>query len=537
MKPATGLLISSAALGQAQGLAAPVLDCSAEALAGALPANATIESVAPVSAGGTYGEGSRNIAYPTQPEGLPDLCAVVVKVKSSDISSYRFGAFLPAGWNGRFLEVGNGGFSGGINWLDMGARVRAGFAVVSTDTGHSSTSGDVTWATNEEVKEDWGHRAIHGSAVAGKQLAKAYYGQAARFSYYAGCSTGGRQGLREAQLYPDTFDGILAGAPAWWTSHLQTWTLRQGALNLPADAPSHIPPQLFPVLAAEVRRQCDGADGVGDGIISQPDKCKLDLSTIRCPSDAAGSDCLTAAQIETASKSHADYVIDGTYAFSGLELGSEDIWAFLMGGSSPSTYGTQYVQYMLLNNPSWDWRDYNDTIVALADARNPGRATADGFDMSAYKKQGGKVIMYHGMSDALIATGSSTHFYKTVGAATPGSERFADWFRFFLVPGMGHCSGTSVDAPWYIGGASQQGSLSADVTQVPTLETGHDALLALMTWVERGTAPDKIVATSFGNSRAPNLQASRQRPLCPYPAVAAYDGRGDVNSAESWTCQ
>lgn len=541
MKP-TGLLLSSAALSQAQGLSAPALSCSAEALAGVLPANATIESVTPVSAGASYGEGAKNVPYPTNPKGLPELCAVVVKIESSEISSYRFGAFLPASWNGRFLEVGNGGFGGGINWLDMGARVGHGFAVVSTDTGHSSNSGDVTWATNEETKQDWGHRAIHGSAVIGKQLVEAFYGQDIRFSYYSGCSTGGRQGLREAQLYPDTFDGILAGAPAWWTSHLQPWTLRQGALNLPADVPGHIPPQLFSTLAAEVLRQCDGADGVDDGIVSRPEKCSLDLSTIRCPGDVAAapgsSKCLTSAQIETVKKAHADYVIDGAYAFSGVELGSEDGWAFLMGGSSPSTYGTQYVQYMLLDDPSWDWRDYNDSIVALADARNPGRATAHDFDMSAFKKTGGKILMYHGMTDALIPTGSSTHFYKTVGAATPGtgSEQFADWFRFFLVPGMGHCSGTSVDAPWYFGGANQQGSLSADVTQVPSLETGYDALLALMSWVEQGTAPDKIVATSFGSTRAPNLRPSRQRPLCPYPAVAEYDGRGDVNSAESWSC-
>ncbi|KLU85094.1 feruloyl esterase B [Magnaporthiopsis poae ATCC 64411] len=460
MKP-TGLFLLSAGLSRVQGLSAPALGCSAEALAGVLPANATIESVAPVSAGGSYGEGARNVAYPTNPKGLPELCAVIVKVKSSEISSYRLGAFLPADWNGRFLEVGNGGFGGGINWLDMGSRVRYGFAVVSTDTGHSSNSGDVTWATNEETKQDWGHRAIHGSA-------------------------------------------------------------------------------LFSTLAAEVLRQCDGADGVNDGIVSQPEKCNLDLSTIRCSGDVAGSKCLTSAQIETAKKAHADYVIDGVYAFSGVELGSEDGWAFLMGGSSPSTYGTQYVQYMLLDDPSWDWRDYNDSIVALADARNPGRATADDFDMSAFRKTGGKILMYHGMTDALIPTGSSTHFYKTVGAATTpgtGTEQFADWFRFFLVPGMGHCSGTSVDAPWYFGGASQQGSLSADMTQIPTLEAGHDALLALMSWVEQGAAPDKIVATSFGSTRAPNLRASRQRPLCPYPAVAEYDGRGDVNSAESWFCQ
>lgn len=191
-------------------------DCSIEAINSILPANATTLSAVQVSANGTYGQGAADIAYPTNPTNLPGLCAVIVNVTSSPTSSFTFGLFLPEQWNERFLTVGNGGFAGGINWLDMGAGVGYGFAVVSSDLGHNSTSGDITWALNEpEKKIDFGYRALHGSTVLAKQIVEAFYGCQIKYSYYSGCSTGGRQGLKEAELYPEEFDGILAGAPAW----------------------------------------------------------------------------------------------------------------------------------------------------------------------------------------------------------------------------------------------------------------------------------------------------------------------------------
>ena len=183
--------------------------------------NASVEAVVPVPAGGSYGEGVADVPYPYNPTGLPELCAVTIKVVSSSSSSYRFGLFLPTAsqWNSRFLAMGNGGFAGGINWLDMGPGPHYGFATISTDLGHSSGITDLTWALNApEKRSDWGWRALHGSSVLGKELTQGYYGKALDYSYYSGCSTGGRQGLREIQEFPDTFDGALIGAAAWHVS-------------------------------------------------------------------------------------------------------------------------------------------------------------------------------------------------------------------------------------------------------------------------------------------------------------------------------
>lgn len=183
----------------------------------------------------------------------------------------------------------------GINWLDMGTGVGYGFAVMSTDTGHNSTSGDITWALNQpEQKIDWGYRAMHGSIVLSKQIVEAYYKKKPCYSYYSGCSTGGRQGLRDIQLYPDDFDGVLAGAPAWWTSHLQTWTIKLGQYNLPVDAPTHIPVSLFPVIGAEVLKQCDAQDGLVDTIISDPYGCNFRPETLLCGANTTNtSACLS----------------------------------------------------------------------------------------------------------------------------------------------------------------------------------------------------------------------------------------------------
>jgi feruloyl esterase len=186
-----------------------------------LPTNASTLLTDSLPANGSFGQAA-DIAYPTNATNLPALCAVIINVTSSASSSYTFGLFLPDEWNERFIAVGNGGFSGGINWFSMGAVAPYGFAVVSTNTGHNSTGQDMTWALNNpETKADWGYRAMHGSVVLGKLVTDAYYGGELKYSYYAGCSTGGKQGMKEVQMFPEDFDGVLVGAPAWWSTHQQ----------------------------------------------------------------------------------------------------------------------------------------------------------------------------------------------------------------------------------------------------------------------------------------------------------------------------
>jgi feruloyl esterase len=234
-----------------------------------LPDNVSVEKATLVLDGDTYGEGTLDLMYPTQPTDLPELCAVTIYVQSSAISSYRFGLFLPTDWNQRYLAIGNGGFGGGINWLDMGPGSKYGFAVVSTDTGHNSTTGDASWAyLNPEKQADWGWRATNGSVTIAKGLAEVYYAQKVQYSYYNGCSNGGRQGLKQVQITPDMFDGVIVGAAAWYTTHLNPWMTAAGIANVNVTSPKRIDWHLFPAMGDLVISQCDALDGVVDGIVS-----------------------------------------------------------------------------------------------------------------------------------------------------------------------------------------------------------------------------------------------------------------------------
>ncbi|KAK3935464.1 putative feruloyl esterase B-2 [Diplogelasinospora grovesii] len=504
-----------------------------------LPPSATVLSAVHVANGSSYGEGSADIAYPIQPTELPELCAVIVNVSTSAISNYRFGLFLPAQWNSRFLAVGNGGFTGGINWLDMGAGVRYGHAVVSTDTGHNSTN-EVSWALNNpERKKDFGYRAIHGSVELGKEMTQAYYGRKIAYSYYSGASTGGRQGLKEAQISPDSFDGMVVGAPAWQTSHMQPWTTKVTTYNLPVTAQNHIDPSLFGVIGAEVTKQCDALDGVTDGIVSSPEFCNFTVDPLLCSTQGANqSACLTKEQGATVLNFYADWYAQGRFAFPGLGLSSESQWVFLLGGDKPTIFGDEYIQYFLYDDPTWSWTQFNDSIVWQADAEDPGNCTANKYDMSAFQRRGGKIFMYHGYSDALIPTRSSNVFYQHVADAVGGVEKLQSWFRFFLVPGMQHVTGTAVNAPWYFAGANAQAVLGQNVYSTPGFEDArHDALLALMDWVENGTAIDEIVATTWKTTTDYTSGVLRQRPLCPYPKRQTYDGKGDPDRPESFSCK
>ncbi|KAB5578123.1 feruloyl esterase B [Coniochaeta sp. 2T2.1] len=514
--------------------------CSLDTFKDILGSSATVLSAVSVPKGGSYGEGAANLLYPQNPTNLPSLCAVIVNVSSSPESSYRFGVFLPEVWNSRFLAVGNAGFGGGINWLDMAQGVRYGHAVVSTDTGHNSSVGDNTWALNRpETVKDFGHRAVHGSVELGKMITEAYYDSKIKYSYYSGGSTGGRQGLKEAQISPDSFDGMVIGAPAWWTSHLQTWTTKVATFNLPTDGPNRVPSSFFPILEKEVLRQCDGVDGVEDGIITRPDLCNFDISTLACAADQSPAPtCLTPAQIQTVQNIYAPYIADGKFAFPGMGLSSEPQWAFLLSGDAPSSFGDGYIQNYLLNDPTWHWTSYTDDIIWQADAADPGDCDADAYaDMAAFRDRGGKIFMYHGQSDALIPFGSGGVFYNKTAEALGGHTALRDWFRYFEVPGMLHVTGTAEDAPWYFAGANAAAVLGLDVYSTPGFEDArHDAFLAVMDWVENGKVIDDIVATTWTKWDDPSSGVLRQRPLCPYPQKQAYDGKGDEKKAESFYC-
>lgn len=279
---------------------------------------------------------------------------------------------------------------------------------------------------------------MHGSVVLSKQIIEAYYSRDLKYNYYSGCSTGGRQGLRSVELYPDDFDGVIAGSAAWWTSHLQTWTVKAGTYNGPSSSPAQIPLGMFSVIEGEILKQCDPQDGVVDNIISAPQQCRLNLEALLCRKPGQDEDCLSSAQLGTLRLIYSDYVdVNQTFVFPALLPGSESQWEVVIGNGTGNPLGVDYVRYFLGLGEGWKQEQFDYRIVQLADKLDPGNATADDYDISPFQKKGGKLLTYHGMADGYIPTDSSLYYYNQVTSAlAPRGIDLDDFYRFFYVPGM-----------------------------------------------------------------------------------------------------
>lgn len=283
-----------------------------------------------------------------------------------------------------------------------------------------------------------GLACIAGSIVIAKQLTETYYNTAPQYNYYSGCSTGGRQGLKGVEEFPCGFDGVLAGAPAWWTDRLQLWNGKVGTYNAPIDSSHHIPESMFSVIGDELLRQCDPQDGVVDRIIQDPWRCNLRLETLICNNTSANAtDCLTGDQLDILYHIYNDWAeTNQTFIFPHLLHGSEGQWEFLVNNGTPVSLGTDYIQYFLgLGKAASENFDY-ETIL-ISERMNPGNATADNFDLSPFQKKGGKLLHYHGLSDGLIAAGSSVyHRDQVLRTLVLKGIDVDDFYRFFVVPGM-----------------------------------------------------------------------------------------------------
>ncbi|KAI1475574.1 tannase-domain-containing protein [Daldinia eschscholtzii] len=511
-------------------------------IASPLSNTAKVLSVTPVRQNESYGDPNTPHGLPPMISAqLPELCAIELNVSSSKTSSYTISLFLPTEWNSRFLATGGGGTGGYINYLDMGAGSQYGFATMSTDNGHRSAPDDIEWAyKNLQELTDWGWRAMSGSVELSKQLIKGYYGDDIQYSYYTGCSMGGRQGLKEAQLSADSFDGMLIGAPPWWLSHQVAWYSEVSNAYYPVDDPKSIPSELFSTLIAQtVIDQCDEIDGVKDGIVSDTENCHPNFDVLLCDSIGSNSsECLTSLQLETLANIYKDYYIGSEFVHPAFELSSETGWSQSLGSGLITKFATDYIKYIVYEDLNWSLDQYNSSVYEqLKNHKSSAEIDADRFDMSPYRDHGGKILMYHGLSDSVVVTRVSSYFYKQVKVAMGESLPITDWFRLFFVPGMLHCQGSQpgVDAPWHINGAGQNWLTGPGAYSVPGFEDSkHDALLALMDWVEHGNAVDQIVATAWRNSTDPSSGVWKQRPICSYPKTAKYSGVGDVNEAQNW---
>ena len=438
---------------------------------------------------------------------LPAFCRVAATIKPTPDSDIKIEVWLPAsGWNGKYQAVGNGGWAGSITYGAMARALRAGYATSSTDTGH--TGGNASFALGHPEKLiDYAYRSVHEMTVKSKAIATAFYGTAATRSYFNGCSTGGRQALVEAQRFPNDFDGIVAGAAANPKSGLDAWRIWMTQAML-KDKASFIPAEKHRVIHQAVLSECDGLDGVKDGLIENPTRCRFDPAVLACRG-ADGPNCLTAAQLETAKvvMSPVKNRRTGELIFPGFEPGTELGWARMLSGPDPYANAVEQFKYIVFKDPNWDWRSF-DLERDLAAAEKIGRDTLAAVDpnLTAFAQRGGKLLMYHGWSDQNIAPQASVNFYTRALAATKAPAIESLWLRLYMVPGMGHCSGG--EGP-----------------------DTFDMMSALDSWVDRGTLPQRIEASKITAGKV-----TRTRPLCPYPQVARYTGTGSIDEAASFAC-
>ena len=437
------------------------------------------------------------------------FCRVVAFSAPTSDSHIAFEVWLPisARWNGKFEAVGNGGFIGQISYSALAAALNRGYATASTDTGHASGN-DESWALGHPEKlVDWSYRAVHEMTVDSKLIVAAFYGKPAKLSYWNGCSTGGKQGLTEAQRYPADYDGIVAGAPANYITHLQaggvyTSWVRQKDGDTGAE---FIPAAKMPYLHKAALNACDAKDGVLDGVITDPRLCKFDPKTIQC-SGADEPSCLTAAQVHTVQLIYAGAKYnDGKQIFPGYEPGSELLWA--APGPVTATIGVGFFRFMVFDNPNWDFATFDaDRDTRTADQKLGSIVNAIDPNLKAFADHGGKMIMYHGWADQGIQPENSTNYYESVVSTIGGAQKTQEFLRLFMVPGMAHCQG----------GAGPN---------------SFDALTALERWRENGTAPDKLIAAHSTGTVIDN-----SRPLCPYPHAAIYKGSGNITDAGNYAC-
>ncbi|HZV88319.1 MAG TPA: tannase/feruloyl esterase family alpha/beta hydrolase [Candidatus Binatus sp.] len=465
-------------------------------------------------------------------KGLPAFCRVTAVAKPTADSDIKIEVWMPSsGWNGKFRGQGNGGFAGEFDYHTLGLAVAQGYASAATDTGHAANGGDASWALGHPEKIiDFAYRAIHQMTLVGKATVKAFYGDAPQHSYFANCSNGGRQALMEAQRYPEDYDGILAGAPANYWTHLLSTAL-YNAQTTTLDPASYIPTSKIPAIAKAVNAACDAKDGVADGILNDPRQCHFDPAILLCK-EADSNACLTQPQVTTLKKLYQGaHDSKGQEIFPGFVPGGEDGqggWGLWITGPAPGkallfVFGGGFFSDMVYDKADWDYKKANlDEAVAAADKKLASVLNATETNLKPFESRGGKLIIYHGWNDSGISPLNSINYYESVQNKM-GKQEADSFLRLYMVPGMQHCGGGP--------GPDVFGQIGFSTSNDPQ----HNIYLALEQWVEKGSAPSTVIATKQAGEGATAV-VKMTRLLCAYPQVAKYKGSGDTNDAANFTC-
>ncbi|KAH9211422.1 putative feruloyl esterase [Leptodontidium sp. 2 PMI_412] len=458
-----------------------------------------------------------------------DLCRVAMEVKTSNRSAISLEAWLPGqDWTGRFLSTGNGGLGGCIQYDDMAYASGLGFATVGANNGHNGTRG-IAFGNNTEVVHDFADRSMHTGVVIGKQVTEKYYGSAHKKSYYLGCSTGGRQGFKAVQTYPEDFDGVVAGAPAFNFLSLTSWSaLFYTLFGSNSSNPNFVSVQQWSgIIHAEVLRQCDGIDGVVDGIVEDPEMCRFRPEALLCaPGVTNSTDCLSKEQVVAVRTVFTDYYgVDGKLIYPRMQPGSEVVASRVYYTAGAFAYSADWFRYVVYNDTTWDPATYTIEDAKVANDQNPFNIATWNGDISAFQKSGGKLLHYHGQMDAVITSENSPVYYNLV-SRTMGlnSSQLDDFYRFFRVSGMGHCSGGD--------GASMIGNqLETNTSTDPQ----KNVLMRMVDWVENGNAPDTITGVKYvDDDETKGVDLVRNH--CKYPKRNTCVDPANYKTPEAWTC-
>lgn len=459
---------------------------------------------------------------------LPVFCRIAATVETSPTSYVNFEVWVPEqrAWNQKLVVTGNGGYSANLKYQDMAYALRHGYAVAGGDTGHQDDK-DMSWGVqNPESIMDWGTRSIHAITGPAKSMVSALMSASVKRSYFYGCSTGGHQGYAEMQVYPEDFDGIIAGAPGNNRTRLNVEFLHRFLSNrYPGmDDKTILTPDKTALLTEKALEACDALDGVKDGVINDPRQCtteRFNITSLLCKTSDTDQ-CLTALEIEAAKKIYEGpkNPRTGEQIYPGQLVGTETEWPGYWGKTAPVR--SDFWRLWVFDDKNWDWWTFDyDQDLTLAESKLGKLVDHTNPDINRFKNRGGKAIVFHGWNDAVVNALDTIEYYENVREAQGGQEQTDTFFRLFMVPGMAHCSGGT--GPTVFGNAG---------VAAPNPDANNDLLMALDRWVEEGVAPEKIIASQAGDESTKKTQR-----LCPYPKKARYDGKGEIGQAESFVCQ